>query len=171
MSASRNAAIAKPRRIVIPDEYVRTGRSIACSSSANATISSKRSRMSAAAKPLNRSVQIDVLAAAEVGVEPGSELEQRADPSLRADAAGGGLDDARDDPEQRRLAGAVTADQADCVSPEHVEVDVLERPDVGGLAPPTLNEEILEGSSLARVDAETARDAFDADLASFHVPT
>ena len=42
MSASRNAAIANPSRIVIPDEYVRTGRSIAFSSSAKATISSKR---------------------------------------------------------------------------------------------------------------------------------
>ena len=51
VSASRNAAMAKPSRIVIPDEYVRTGRSIACSSSANATISSKRVRISERRSP------------------------------------------------------------------------------------------------------------------------
>ncbi len=51
MSASRCAAIAKPSRMYIPDEYVRTGRSIACSSSAKATISSKRSRICARVSP------------------------------------------------------------------------------------------------------------------------
>jgi hypothetical protein len=35
----------------IPEEYVRTGRSIACSSSANATISSNRSRIWARLSP------------------------------------------------------------------------------------------------------------------------
>src|SRR5262245_39555993 len=43
--------MAKPRRIVIPDEYVRTGRSMAFSSSANATISSKRRLISARGRP------------------------------------------------------------------------------------------------------------------------
>ena len=87
MSASRNAAIAKPRRIVIPDEYVRTGRSIAFSSSANATISSKRCLMSARAQALDRAVQEDVLAAREVEVEAGAELEQRADAPLGSHAS------------------------------------------------------------------------------------
>ena len=83
MSASRNAAIAKPRRIVIPDEYVRTGRSIACSSSANATISSKRVADLGSPEPLDRAVQEDVLAPGEVGVEAGAELEQRPDAAVR----------------------------------------------------------------------------------------
>ena len=51
MSASRCAAIAKPSRMYIPEEYVRTGRSIARSSSAKATISSKRSRICARLRP------------------------------------------------------------------------------------------------------------------------
>ena len=41
---ARATAIAKPSRMCIPDEYVRTGRSMNRSSSANATISSSRSR-------------------------------------------------------------------------------------------------------------------------------
>ena len=44
MSASTCTAIANPSRMCIPDEYVRTGRSMKLSSSANATISSSRSR-------------------------------------------------------------------------------------------------------------------------------
>ena len=38
------AATEKPSRMYIPDEYVRTGRSMNCSSSANETISSIASR-------------------------------------------------------------------------------------------------------------------------------
>ena len=37
-----------------------------------------------AAQALDRAVQVDVLAAREVGVEAGAELEQRADPALDA---------------------------------------------------------------------------------------
>ena len=50
-SASRCDATEKPSRMNIPDEYVRTGTSMKSSSSANATISSKRSRMYARFSP------------------------------------------------------------------------------------------------------------------------
>ena len=43
MSAWMCAATANPSRMYIPDEYVRTGRSITVLSSANATISSNSS--------------------------------------------------------------------------------------------------------------------------------
>jgi hypothetical protein len=66
----------------------------------------------AAGEPEDRAVEEDVLAAGEVGVEARAELEQRADPAARVDPAGRGADDSRDEPEQRRLAGAVPADQA-----------------------------------------------------------
>ena len=98
-SAWRNAAIANPSRIAIPLEYVRTGRSIACSTSANATISSNRSRISDRLQPLDRAVQEDVLATGEVGMEPCSELEQRADPALDLHGAGGRLDDPGEHPQ------------------------------------------------------------------------
>ena len=79
--------MAKPRRIVIPDEYVRTGRSIAFSSSANATISSKRCLDVRAPEALDRAVQEDVLASREVEMEARAELEQRADSPLRCERA------------------------------------------------------------------------------------
>ena len=50
-SARTCAAIEKPSRISIPDEYVRTGKSMNRSSSENATISSKRPSSSRRFKP------------------------------------------------------------------------------------------------------------------------
>ena len=66
-----------------------------------------------AAEALDRAVQEDVLAPGEVEVEPGAELEQRADPPLRAHASGRRLDDPGDEPQQRRLARAVAPDEPD----------------------------------------------------------
>ena len=40
-----------------------------------------------AAEPVDRTVQEDVLAPREIGMEPGSELEERSDPPFRANAA------------------------------------------------------------------------------------
>jgi hypothetical protein len=47
MSALRCAAIAKPSRMYMPEEYVRTGRSMKRSSSVNSMISSSDSRICA----------------------------------------------------------------------------------------------------------------------------
>src|SRR5712691_1337284 len=46
--------------------------------------------------------------------------------------------------------------------------DVPECPNVDRLGVPSLDEEILERSCLARVDAKAAGDALDADLAGLH---
>ena len=51
MSAFRCEAIANPSRMYIPDEYVRTGRSMKRSSSANSTISSSSSWICARLSP------------------------------------------------------------------------------------------------------------------------
>src|SRR5690348_6147274 len=48
-------------------------------------------------------VQEDVLATGEVEVEPGAELEERSDPAPDRDMAGRGLDDPRQQPQQRGL--------------------------------------------------------------------
>ncbi len=58
-------------------------------------------------------VQVDVLASGEFGMEAGAELEQRAHAALDRDRSRRRLDDAGDEPQQRRLARAVAADQAD----------------------------------------------------------
>src|SRR5919106_104650 len=116
------------------------------------------------AQALDRAVQVNVLAAGEVGVEAGAELEQRSDPALGADAARRRLDDPRDDPKQGRLPRAVPADEADRLAARDVHRDVAERPDVGRLAAASLNEEVLERSRVAGVETKSARDTLDADF-------
>ena len=121
-----------------------------------------------AAEALDRAVQEHVLAAGEVEVEAGAELEERADAALGADAPRGRPDDPRDDAQQRRLARAVAADQAHGLAPSDLGGDVAERPDVSRLRPPALDDEILERARLPGMNAEEAGDAVDGDLANLH---
>ncbi len=120
------------------------------------------------AQPLDRAVQEDVLAPGEVEVEPRAELEERADPPFRTHRAGRRLDDPGDEPEQRRLPGAVPPDETDRLAASDGEGHVVERPHVGRSGPSSLDEEVLERVRLARMDAETPRDGLNADLARFH---
>jgi hypothetical protein len=87
-------------------------------------------------QPVDRAVQVDVLAAGEVGVETCTELEQRRDPPARLDAAGGRLDDSRDDTQERRLPGAVAADEPDRMSGLDRQRDVAQRLHVAYAAAP-----------------------------------
>ena len=81
-------------------------------------------------QPEDRRVHEDVLAAGQLGVEAGAELEQRGHPAARADLALGRLQDAGDALQQRRLARAVVAEQPDGRALLDVEVDVVERREV-----------------------------------------
>ena len=121
-----------------------------------------------ARQALDRAVQEDVLAAREVHVEAGSELEQRPDTALRPDVARRRLDDPRDQPQQGRLPRSVAPDEADGLAGRDGDRDVAQRPHVrrGGLA--ALDDEILERPRLSRVHAEASGDAFDVDLADSH---
>ena len=101
-------------------------------------------------------------------MEPGAELEQRADAALRPDAAGRRLDDPGDQPQQRRLAGPVAADESDRLAASDVGRDVTQRPDVDRVGLPALDEEVLERARVTGVHAEAARDALDRDLADLH---
>src|SRR5436305_7137709 len=101
-------------------------------------------------------------------MEAGAELEQRADPTADLDVAAGRLDDPREQAEERRLAGAVAADQADGVSGLDGEGHVLEGPDLCGLRRAASEDEVLQRPALPRVDLEAARDAVDRDLARSH---
>ena len=121
-----------------------------------------------ALQPVDRAVQEDVLAAGEVGVEAGAELEQRADPAADGDAALGRLDDPGDQAQQRRLAGAVPADEPDRLARLDRERDVAQRQDVARLGAPAEHEQLLQASRLVRPDAEAARDPLDADLPRLH---
>ena len=78
----------------------------------------------------HRAVQVDVLAACELGMKAGPDFQQASDTTadLGATARGGG--DAREDPQQRRLAGAVPSDDAQHLALGHLERDIAESPDL-----------------------------------------
>ena len=82
-----------------------------------------------------RAVEVDVLPAGELRVDARPHLDERADPPADVDPAGVGVHDPGQDLQQRRLARAVDADQADRLARLDDEVDVLERP---APAPPAL---------------------------------
>jgi hypothetical protein len=95
----------------------------------------------AAAHAEDRAVQEDVLATREIAVEARPDLEERPDTAADARLAVRRLGDAREDLEQRRLAGPVAPDDAEDVAARDVERDVVERPqDVPLLATPTARE-------------------------------
>ena len=79
------------------------------------------------AEPEDRGVERGVIAAAEFGMKPGSELEDRGDGSLRLQRAAGRTRDAAEELEQGALAGAVLADDADRLAAFDVEGNVLQR--------------------------------------------
>ena len=147
---------------------MRTGRSIACSSSAKDDDLVEALADLRALEPVDGAVQEDVLAAAEVGVEAGAELEQRADPAADVDASRRRLDDPGDQAQQRRLAGAVAADEPDRLARLDGERHVFERLHVLRLGAAAEDEQLLQAARLVRVDAEAARDPVDPDLARLH---
>ncbi len=80
-------------------------------------------------------VEVDVLAAGELGMKAGADFEQAADAPADDGAAFGRLGDAGEDFQERALARAVAADDADDFAALDLEGDVAERPEgflVGG---------------------------------------
>ncbi len=78
----------------------------------------------------DRAVQVDVLAARELGMEAGPDLEQAAHAAADLDAAARGRRDPRQHLEERRLARAVPTDDSEHLALLDVERDVPERPDL-----------------------------------------
>src|SRR3954471_21089037 len=76
----------------------------------------------------HRALQVDVLPAGQVGMKAGGHFDQRADAPGDRDLAAGRAQDAGQQLEQRRLAGAVGADDADRLAGLDVERDVAQRP-------------------------------------------
>ena len=76
----------------------------------------------------DRGIQVHVLAAGQLRVETGSHFEQAADAAEDRRAPARRPGDPREDLQQRRLAGAVPADDPDGLAGGDLEGDVLERP-------------------------------------------
>ena len=83
--------------------------------------------------PVQRGVHVDVFQRGRLIVEPRTQFEQRHDAAVAADAAAGRRDHAGDRLEQRALAGAVRADDAQHGALIDVEGDVAERPQLAGV--------------------------------------
>ena len=75
-------------------------------------------------------VQVNVLAAGELGVEARPQFQQGRDPSVDCNRAGGRLQSTHDDLQQRRFAGAIAAHDPDAFPFAHLERDVLEGEEV-----------------------------------------
>src|SRR5438552_4071547 len=70
-------------------------------------------------------------------MKAGAELEQRGEAAAHRDLALGRIGGAGDEPQERRLARAVLADDADGLAAMDVEADVAQRPELFRLlAPP-----------------------------------
>ena len=83
-------------------------------------------------EPEDDAVDVDVLASAELGMEPGAQLDEGGHAALRRDATDVGPVDPGDDPDQRALAGPVPADDPQGRAPRDGEADVAQRLDVLG---------------------------------------
>ena len=102
-------------------------------------------------------------------MDAGPHLDERADLALGVDPAGVRVHDAGDDLEQRRLAGAVGADEADRLARLDLERDVAQHPAprvARGLAPPEHvvgPGEVVAQEPPAPVHPEPLPDVLDGD--------
>src|SRR3954452_16609173 len=96
-------------------------------------------------------------------MEAGSELEERGDAATRLGAAARRLDDPGDDAQQRRLTGAVAAEEADGAAGLDGERHVAHRLHLARCKPPARDEQVLQRALRLRVDAERPRHAVDDD--------
>ena len=104
--------------------------------------------------PEDGAVEVGVLEPGQLTVEPGADLEQRADPTPGAGAPLGRRGDAVDHLEQGALAGAVGADDPERASLVDAERHVAQRPDLADLAPRRAAQATGEaGDRLAQVGA------------------
>src|SRR5262249_51714158 len=76
-------------------------------------------------------VEVDVLAAGQLGVEAGADLQQAADAAGQLDLAARRLGDARQDLQERGFAGAVAADDAAAPACADLQAHVFQRPELG----------------------------------------
>ena len=119
-------------------------------------------------QPEDRPVQEDVLAPGELGLEAGAELEQRGDAAADGGAPAGRAEDPGDDPQERRLAGAVAPDEPDRLARLDREGDVLQRLHLACGDAAARDDELLQRPRRLRIDEEAARDALELETAWLH---
>ena len=107
-----------------------TGVSRNSSISENSTISSNLLDDLGARHAQNGAVEEDVLPSGEFLMKSGADLQEARDPAIDADSTLGGNGDAAQNFQQRALAGAVAADDADHFALLDAERNILQGPKV-----------------------------------------
>ena len=110
-----------PRRVVLELEVDEL------SSSANSSTASSRRRASRRLRPIITPLSTTFSRDVSSGLKPDAELDERRQAARHPDPAGVGRVDARQDLQQRALAGAVAADDAEELALVDVEGDVAQR--------------------------------------------
>ncbi len=105
----------------------------------------------------DRAAEADVLAAREVRVKGHVQVQQAGSARAHLQVAFGGGGDAREQPQQRGLAGAVGADHAKGLAPRDREVDVPQRPELDVVL--AVAEELPDPAAVRTVDVEALAEA------------
>ena len=132
--------------------------------SANSMISSNFASICASGHAVQPGREVHVVAHGEVVDEATGDLDERRDAARDLDRALVGDHDAGDELQQRRLALAVAADDADRLAGPHLDRHVAQRPELARTrAPPAAREQVLERATAAPVAAEADAEPVGAD--------
>src|SRR5450830_1638439 len=101
-------------------------------------------------------------------MEPGTHFEERRHATTGHDPPRIGEEDLRNALEQRRLSGAVVADQRERTSMRDLQVDIAERPELLEGGPPPTHHRGLQRLVALVVDAESLRDTLDRNRRARH---
>ncbi len=104
---------------------------------------------------IQRSCQVDVLAARKFRIEAGAELQQRGDPAVDRDLALGRGEGAADHLQQGGFAGTVAADDADGLAAADREADFAQCPEFAVVLPAATPEHLHQAMRRLFVDVET----------------
>ncbi len=109
----------------------------------------------------NGAVEVDVVAAAEFGVESGPSSSRAETRPWTSTRARGGVQDARHHLQQRTFAGAVLADNAEGFAALDLEADVVERPEILVALQTVQRQQFLEAVARRVIDRVAFRNTLE----------
>jgi hypothetical protein len=109
------------------------------------------------------SVQIDVVVAGEFGIESGAEFQQGRNAPVDRERTAGRLQNAGHHLQQRALAGAVFADDAEGFAAAYFEADIVQGPEILVALQPVKREQLLQPVARRVIDRVALRDTLKFD--------
>src|SRR4029450_2708578 len=119
---------------------------------------------------VDRSAEVDVLTACEVGMEAGAQLEQRADTPLHGEPPARGTVHPGGQAQQGGLPRPVATHETDGLARVYAERDILQRLDHNRAQMTPADNRLLQRHIPLRVHLEATADALGDDGAGFHHP-